>query len=44
VSRLVLADVLAGLVGAGAAEQSYGVVLTAAGDAVDELRTAALRL
>jgi len=41
--ELVLADVQAGLVGAGSAERDYGVALTPAGDGVDPKRTATLR-
>jgi N-methylhydantoinase B/oxoprolinase/acetone carboxylase alpha subunit len=39
----VLADMEAGLVGRGSAEHDYGVVLAAAGDGVDAVRTGALR-
>jgi N-methylhydantoinase B/oxoprolinase/acetone carboxylase alpha subunit len=41
--ELVLRDVRAGLIGSAAAEQAYGVALSADGTAVDANRTAALR-
>jgi N-methylhydantoinase B len=41
--ELILRDVRAGLVSAGEAERSYGVVLMPADDAVDETRTATVR-
>jgi N-methylhydantoinase B len=42
--ELVLYDVLEGLVSAAEAELAYGVALSPADDAIDEARTAALRL